>query len=64
MAPNVGGLLRRERFSVHFTNAAMVATLAIAHVTIGVPVLLLTQLPTLLLAGAAGVSSCRRCGSG
>lgn len=46
---------RRERFSVHFTNAAIVAVLTVAHFTIGVPTLLLTQLPTLLLAGAVGV---------
>ena len=46
---------RRERFSVHFTNAVIVAALVVAHFTIGLPVLLLVQLPVLLLAGAAGV---------
>ena len=49
------GASRRERFSVHFTNAGLVAALLVAHVTIGLPALLLTQLPTLLLAGAVGV---------
>jgi len=46
---------RRERFSVHFTNAGLVAALLVAHLTIGLPTLLLIQLPTLLLAGAIGV---------
>ena len=49
------GAARRERFSVHFTNAAIVAALLVAHLTIGLPVLMLVQLPTLLLAGAVGV---------
>jgi omega-6 fatty acid desaturase (delta-12 desaturase) len=49
------GATRRERFSVHFTNAGLVAALLVAHLTIGLPTLLLTQLPTLLLAGAVGV---------
>ena len=49
------GASTRERFSVHFTNAAIVATLLVASFTIGLKVLLLTQLPTLLLAGTAGV---------
>ncbi len=49
------GTTRRERFSVRFTNAAMVAVLLAAHFTIGLPVLLLVQLPVLLLAGAVGV---------
>jgi acyl-lipid omega-6 desaturase (Delta-12 desaturase) len=46
---------RRERFSVYFTNAGIVAAFLVAYLTIGLPTLLLIQLPTLLLAGAAGV---------
>ena len=46
---------RRERFSVHFINAGLVAALLVAHLTIGLPTVLLIQLPTLLLAGAIGV---------
>jgi omega-6 fatty acid desaturase (delta-12 desaturase) len=49
------GAGRRERFSVHFTNAGIVAALVAAHLTIGLPALMLTQAPTLLIAGAAGV---------
>lgn len=49
------GASRRERFSVHFTNAAIVVAIFVAHFTIGLPALLLTQVPTLLLAGAVGV---------
>jgi omega-6 fatty acid desaturase (delta-12 desaturase) len=49
------GATRRERFSVYATNGILVAGLLVAHFTIGLPALLLTQLPTLLLAGAAGV---------
>jgi acyl-lipid omega-6 desaturase (Delta-12 desaturase) len=45
----------REHFSVHFTNAAMVAVLAAAHLTIGIPVFLWAEVPTLMLAGAAGI---------
>jgi acyl-lipid omega-6 desaturase (Delta-12 desaturase) len=46
---------RRERQSVYVTNAGLGAVLIGAHLTIGLPALLLTQLPTLLLAGGAGV---------
>ena len=49
------GTTRRERFSVHFTNAGLVAALLSAHWTIGLPTLLLIEVPTVLLAGAAGV---------
>jgi omega-6 fatty acid desaturase (delta-12 desaturase) len=49
------GATRRERFSVYFVNAAIVGVLAGAHITIGLSVLLLVQLPALLLAGAVGV---------
>jgi omega-6 fatty acid desaturase (delta-12 desaturase) len=45
----------RERFSVHFTNAVVVATLVAAHQTIGLGVFLWAEVPTLMLAGAAGV---------
>ncbi len=44
-----------ERFSVHFTNAILVAVLLIAYFTVGLPVLVLVQLPALLLAGVIGV---------
>jgi acyl-lipid omega-6 desaturase (Delta-12 desaturase) len=46
---------RRERFSVHFTNAGIVAALVVAHLTIGLPIFLATLVPTQLLAGAMGV---------
>jgi len=49
------GASSRERFSVHFTNATLLAVLLIAHFTIGLPVFLLVQLPALLLAGVIGV---------
>ena len=49
------GATRRVRFSVYFTNAGIAAALLIAYLTIGIPALLWTQLPTLLLAGAVGV---------
>jgi acyl-lipid omega-6 desaturase (Delta-12 desaturase) len=49
------GATRRERFSVHFTNAGLVTALLVAHWTIGLPTLMLIQLPTLFLAGAVGV---------
>jgi omega-6 fatty acid desaturase (delta-12 desaturase) len=49
------GASKRERFSVHFTNAGIAAALVVAYLTIGLPTLLWTQLPTTLLAGAAGV---------
>ncbi len=45
----------RERLSVHFTNAGMAASLVAAHFTIGIPAFLFTQLPTLLVAGVAGM---------
>lgn len=45
----------RERFSVHVTNAGILATLAVAHLTVGLPVFLLTQLPTFLIAATVGV---------
>ena len=49
------GASKRERFSVHFTNAGIVAALVVAYLTIGLPTLLWVQLPTTLLAGAVGV---------
>ncbi len=45
----------RERFSVHFTNAGIAVTLVVAHLTIGLPIFLMTQVPTLLLAATVGV---------
>jgi len=46
---------RRERISVHATNAYLVAGLVAGHFTIGLPTLLLTMVPTLVLAGTIGV---------
>ena len=40
---------------MHFTNAGIGVALLVAYLTIGLPALLLTQLPTLLLAGVVGV---------
>lgn len=45
----------RERFSVHVTNAVVVAALVAAHQTVGLTVFLWAQVPTLVLAGAAGI---------
>jgi omega-6 fatty acid desaturase (delta-12 desaturase) len=49
------GASRRERFSVHFTNVGIAVTLGVAHFTVGLPIFLMTQLPTFLLAATAGV---------
>ena len=49
------GASKRERFSVLFTNAGIVAALVVAYLTIGLSTLLWVQLPTTLLAGAVGV---------
>jgi acyl-lipid omega-6 desaturase (Delta-12 desaturase) len=49
------GASKRERFSVHFTNAGIAAALVVSYLTIGLPTLLWVQLPTTLLAGAVGV---------
>jgi omega-6 fatty acid desaturase (delta-12 desaturase) len=49
------GKSRRERFSVHFTNAGIAVTLVVAHLTIGLPIFLATQLPTLVMAATIGV---------
>jgi omega-6 fatty acid desaturase (delta-12 desaturase) len=46
---------RRVRFSVYLTNAALGAALVVSHFTIGLPVLLVTMVPTVLLAGSIGV---------
>lgn len=46
---------KRQRFSVHFTNAGIALTLLTAHFTVGLPIFLATQLPTFLLAATAGV---------
>jgi acyl-lipid omega-6 desaturase (Delta-12 desaturase) len=45
----------RERFSVHFTNAAIVAALVVAHQTVGLTAFLWAEVPALILAGAAGI---------
>ncbi len=49
------GATRRERISVHFTNAGIVAALVVAYLTVGLQALLVAQLPTLLLAATIGV---------
>ncbi len=49
------GKSRRERFSVHFTNAGNRGRARPAHLTIGLPIFLATQVPTQLLAGAIGI---------
>jgi omega-6 fatty acid desaturase (delta-12 desaturase) len=49
------GGTKRERFSVHFTNAGIVAALTAAHFTVGLQPFLLAMGPTLLLAATAGV---------
>jgi len=49
------GATRRERFSVHFTNGGIAATLVAAHLTVGLPAFLLVGMPTLVLAATAGV---------
>jgi omega-6 fatty acid desaturase (delta-12 desaturase) len=46
---------RRERFSVWFTNLALLAILAVAAATIGLKTYFMIQLPVLLLSGSAGV---------
>ncbi len=45
---------RRERNSVYFTNLAILAVLALAWSTMGVPMFLLIELPVMVLAAAAG----------
>ncbi len=52
--PPSGGT-RRERFSVHFTNGGIVAVLVLAHMTVGLPIFLLIEMTTLVLAATAGV---------
>jgi len=46
---------RRDHRSVHFTNAAIVAIIIVAGISIGVRTYLLIQIPILLMAGIAGV---------
>jgi len=46
---------RRERRSVHVTNAGIVGALIVAHATVGLPVFLLAEVPTLVLAATTGV---------
>jgi omega-6 fatty acid desaturase (delta-12 desaturase) len=46
---------RRERVSVHLTNAGVLTAIVVGSMAFGLPTLLWIQLPTLLLAGAAGV---------
>ena len=52
--PPRGGT-RRERLSVHYTNAGIALILVAAHLTVGLPAYLMTQGPTFLLAASAGV---------
>jgi omega-6 fatty acid desaturase (delta-12 desaturase) len=49
------GAKKPERFSVHFTNLAILVILTLAAVTIGLKTYLLILLPVMLLAGAGGV---------
>lgn len=46
---------KRERWSVYYTNAALLAILLIMGFTIGFKTYLLIQAPVLLLAGSAGI---------
>lgn len=46
---------KRERWSVYYTNATLLATLLIMGFTIGFKTYLLIQAPVLLLAGSAGI---------
>jgi acyl-lipid omega-6 desaturase (Delta-12 desaturase) len=46
---------RKERFSVHITNAGILVSLFAAHLTIGLPIFLVTQVPTAVLAATIGV---------
>ncbi len=52
--PPSGGT-RRERLSVHVTNAGIAATVVLAYYTVGLPLFLLVEGSTLLLAATAGV---------
>ncbi len=46
---------RRERFSIHFTNLALVLIIVLASLTIGLRTYLWIQVPVMLIAGACGV---------
>jgi omega-6 fatty acid desaturase (delta-12 desaturase) len=46
---------RRERFSIHFTNLALLLIIVLASVTIGLRTYLSIQVPVMLIAGACGV---------
>ena len=46
---------RKERLSVHVTNAGIAVTLVAAHLTVGLPVFIVTQIPTAVLAATIGV---------
>jgi omega-6 fatty acid desaturase (delta-12 desaturase) len=49
------GAKKPERFSVHITNLAILAILALVTVTIGIKTYLLILTPVMILAGAGGV---------
>lgn len=49
------GARKRERYSVVFTNLAILAIIGVASLTIGFRTYVLIQLPTMLVAGAIGV---------
>ena len=49
------GARKRERYSVIFTNLAILAIIGMAGLTIGLRAYLLIQLPIMLIAGAIGV---------
>jgi acyl-lipid omega-6 desaturase (Delta-12 desaturase) len=46
---------RKERLSVHVTNGGIAITLVVAHLTIGLPIFLVTQIPTAVLGATFGV---------
>jgi acyl-lipid omega-6 desaturase (Delta-12 desaturase) len=46
---------RKDRLSVHVVNAGIAVTLVVAHLTIGLPVFLATQVPVAALAASIGV---------
>jgi omega-6 fatty acid desaturase (delta-12 desaturase) len=49
------GARKRERYSVVFTNLAILAIIGLASLTIGLQAYVLIQLPVMLIAGAIGV---------
>ena len=50
-----GAAGKRERYSVHWTNLALLGILALMGATIGIKAYVLIQVPIMVIAGAAGV---------